>query len=311
MTNGPTVNVNREPEATAVARIVERHIQPTMLELEGPGGAKTPVLVLPQGLQAHSVKEYLDEYRTAPERREGTATFTELLSLVEHTNRFKDADSTLWANSGEASASLTAVLDYHRKGPDGLPRFGLHRGLYEFPFSEEWKAWTAKNGAWMEQAAFAQFLEDRIQDVADPDSAFASTRKFAEQLGGISFASPSRLLELSRGLTVHVDERVTNKVDLGSGETTMHFETQHTEGGGPLKVPRAFLVQLPVFHAGQSYQLAVRLRYRAANGRVSWSYDIHGAKRAKDDAFREACEEASDKTELPLFFGAPESDDAV
>lgn len=300
-------NITQEAEAAAVARIIEKHVEPRLLDVKSTDGRSSSVLVLPTGLQPHAVEKFLEHLKKAPDRREGTAKLAELDSLIEHANRFKDSDSALWAEPSESAPKLTAVLDYHRHGADGAPRFGRHRGVYAFPLSDEWHAWVEKNAQQMQQSAFAEFLEDRIQDIADPEGAFANAKAFAEQLGISGFASPSRLLALSRGLSVHVDDRVTNKVDLSSGEATIHFETSHTDDeGAPLNVPRAFLIRLPVFRAGAAYQLAVRLRYRVSGGRVMWSYEIHGVKRALDDAFREACERAKEGTGLPLFFGQPE-----
>lgn len=309
-----TTSIQNIPEAKAVADIVKDHIKPELIEVTSPDGIKAQVLILPQanGLTAASVKKYTDEVRRAPERREGTAELVELESFVAHVNRFKDGSSALFAdpdheNNG-GDPTLTAVLDYHHGGT-GAARFGKHRARYAFPVSEEWTAWTAKNGAPMAQAEFAAFLEDRIIDVADPESAFSSARKFAESLGIPSFASPSRLLSLSRGLSVHVEEKATTKVNLNTGETTAFFESQHNdEVGAPLEVPRAFLIQIPVFRGGSAvaYQLAVRLRYRVAAGRITWSYELHASDKAFEDAFREACEVAREKTELPLFYGTPE-----
>jgi uncharacterized protein YfdQ (DUF2303 family) len=192
-------------------------------------------------------------------------------------------------------------------GDNQSPRFGTHRATYPFPLSDEWEAWLEQNGKPLGQGEFATWLEDRILDVADPAAAFASAKAFAEALGVPQFASPSRLLQLSRGLQVHVEERVTSKIDPATGETTMHYEAAHQDaGGGALSVPRAFLIRLPVFRAGALYQLPVRLKYRIAGGRVTWAYELHGAERAFDDAFREACESARDRTGLPLFYGTPE-----
>jgi uncharacterized protein YfdQ (DUF2303 family) len=321
-------NHNHTSEATSIADIVRKHVTPTLLDVSGgAGGASSlgpngsdevPVLVLPTGLQAHSVKKYLDEYREAPERRRGTAKLHELASLVDHVNRFKDADSALFAMRDPRSPQLVGVLDYHRRNvrtevdgatvtASGAPRFGEHRAIYTFPISEEWEAWLEQDGKSMDQAAFAHWLEDRITDVADPNDAFASAKKFADALGVPSFAAPSRLLALSRGLTIHVDQRATAKLDPASGETTVFYAEAHQdEQGAPLAIPRAFLIRIAVFREGEHYQFPVRLQYRHAGGRISWSYKIHDATRAFDHAFREACEEAAERTELPLFFGCPE-----
>ncbi|MDE8453326.1 DUF2303 family protein, partial [Klebsiella pneumoniae] len=81
-----------------------------------------------------------DQYRTNPLRRAGTATMLSLDSLIDHVNRFKDADTVVFADDSRSAPSMTAVLDYHRAGASGDPRFGKHRSLYAFPLSDEWKA---------------------------------------------------------------------------------------------------------------------------------------------------------------------------
>lgn len=292
--------------AGVLADVIARHVKHEIVDV-GDGRSTVPVLVLPSGLTARSIKEFRDQYLTAPERREGTAKLVELASLIDHVNRFKDADSALFAVPDPKRPELVAVLDYHRAG-EGAPRFGRHRALYTFPLSDEWEAWTASNGKAMEQATFAAFLEDRIVDVADPGAAFSSAKKFAEALNIPSFASAAKLLSLSRGLSVHVEERATNRIDPSTGETTIFFAAEHKDdAGAPLAVPRAFLVQLPVFRGGAAYQLAVRLKYRVSGGRISWSYEIHAADKSFDDAFRESCELAAEKTGLPLFYGTPEA----
>jgi uncharacterized protein YfdQ (DUF2303 family) len=326
--------------AAVVADLVARHIKAEQLELASPDGSTNaaPVIVLPSGLKVHSLKKYFDEYRTAPERREGTAQLVELASLIDHVNRFKDEDSALFAAPSPTAPTLTAVLDYHRQnGLDvggapsiiapsggvlgqamttrlpsktvaGAPRFGKHRARYAFPLSDEWTAWLAQNGKVMPQAEFAAFLEDRIIDVASPEAAFDTARRFADAMGISSFATPAKLRELARGLTIHIDDRTTNRIDVATGETTMHFEETHNDAvGAPLQVPRAFIIQIPVFRAGVAYQFPVRLKYRAGGGKVQWFYEVHDARKALDDAFREACEQASASTELPLFYGSPEA----
>lgn len=295
--------------AGVLADVVARHIKHDLVEVASPDGStKAQVLVLPSGLSVSGVKEFLDEYATAPERRKGCARFVELLSFVAHVNRFKDEHTALFAQPDPKSPTLTAVLDYHEKTAKGAPRFGMHRALYTFPISDEWKAWTESNAKVMNQGQFAEFIENRIVDIADPSGAFSEKKKLAEQLGIDGFASPSALLLLSRGLSLHVGERVENRVDPATGAVTMVFAQEHADGAGNgVKVPRAFLIQIPVFREGALYQFAVRLRYRAGGGAINWFYELHRADRAFDDAFRIACDEAQKGTDLPLFYGSPEA----
>lgn len=293
-------------EASVVAHYAQQAQESRLLEVgRTPDGEPVEVLVRPDG-QVQSVKKWVDEYRSAPEARRGTAVHQTLESFVLHTSRFKDEDSVLWAQRSSDSASLTATFDYHRKGADGAPRFGEHSALYRFPVSDEWKAWAAVNGQPLSQGEFAAFLEDRIGDVAEAavDSPVAA---LATRLG-MECASASRLLELSRGLTVHEASKISQSTRLASGETQFVFETEHNDQyGAPLKVPGIFSVALPVFDGGDLFQLAVRLRYRVKSGQLIWFFEIHRADQVFRLAVDEAVERAAEELQLPLFYGTPES----
>src|SRR5438128_2600182 len=69
--------------------------------------------VVPAGKSLTSVKKFIDEYRTEPERREGLAALTTLDSFIDHTKRFADDDSAVFADVvSRTSAQLVSVLDY-------------------------------------------------------------------------------------------------------------------------------------------------------------------------------------------------------
>lgn len=296
-----------EPEAKAVAEIVRRHLEPRTLPIKAGDNAAADVLIVPNGLEVKSIKKLLDEYRTAPERRKGTAKLADLESFIAHVKRFADGDSVLFADPKPEAPYLLAVLDYHRIGCAGAPRFGEHRARYEFPLSDEWTKWTEKNDSGMSQTDFAQFVEDRIGDVADPAVAGDTAKKLIAPIG-CDLASPSRLMDLSRGLSVRVGAKVVNAVSLATGEAQIRFETSHSdESGAPLKIPGAFLIAIPVFRNGALYQLAARLRYRVQSGSVTWQYSLYRVERVFDHALREACDTAETETGLPLYLGTPEA----
>lgn len=275
------------------------------------------VLVLPEGKQIHSLRRFIDENRLTPERRRGTCVVQELASFIDQANRFKDADSVLFADRTPAKPSLLAVLDYHRAGSEEKigekARFGQHRIAYPFPLSEEWKAWAAGNGQKMSQGDFAALLEDRVTDVLPPpladdltDGRFAGLLEFARLVHG-SWAGPAQLVELSRGLSIRQAAKVKDVRNLASGEVQVQYETEHQDAAGqPLRVPQLFLLGIPVFEAGPAYRVAARLRYRLTGGAVSWFYELWRPDLSLRHAFDLACEEARVGTGLPLVFGAPE-----
>ncbi|AUX33190.1 MULTISPECIES: DUF2303 family protein [Sorangium] len=269
------------------------------------------VLVLPDTNGSYvirSIKPFLDEYRERPERRRGTARLGDLASFIDHTNRFKDDGSALFASDDPAKPHLMSVLDYHEPADKGDARFGEHRAICAFPLSEEWVAWKGAHGKPMTQQQFAEFLETRIVDVVEPVDVGQTSTDFAAKLGGIEFASPLKLLQLSRGMSVRVGATVKQAVNLSTGEVQVHYETQHSDDRGePLRVPTAFVIAIPVFRSGVLYKIPVRLRYSVSRGDISWRVELHRADIMMADAFDEAKLVATKETGLPLFVGSPES----
>ena len=319
-------------ESQVVADIVRDHFRPELMTVTGQDGqTDTQVLVLPDGqggLKAQSVKTFVDEYRQNPERRKGSASLLTLDSLIDHINRFQDADSAVFADNSREAPSMTAIFDYHRRvnttdgngeihfDPAARPRFGDHRGTYRFPLSHEWKEWANFDGETLSQGEFAEFLEDRIGDVEvppefsdAPDDEDEPTQRLLQllvTLGG-TLASPGRLMELSRGLKVTAEEQVHQATNLSNGEAQIQYTHEHLdEQGQPLKVPNLFLINIPVFNSGDLFRIPVRLRYRVRGGQISWSYLLYRTDKVFDAAFDDAVDRVRDKTGLPVFVGHPE-----
>jgi uncharacterized protein YfdQ (DUF2303 family) len=298
-----------------IERFMDEHMKPSTVGIVDPlTGTNALVEISKDGVSAIPANVF-DDYLLAPRSREGTATVTNLDSFIDHTNRFKGPDSIIFADDNRTSPKLTSVLDYHPQGAPGLaePAFGRHRAVYAFPLSDEWKAWSKQNKNQMNMVQFAEFLEDRIIDVLAPgDTVIEGDQlKMVDVLGGQDrLASPSRLIELSRGLQVYENAVINESHKLSSGEGEISFQAEHSDGQGkPLVVPTCFLIAIPVFHKGAAYQVLARLRYRAKPNLVFW-YELWRTDRVFDHAFGEAAGEAELKTQLGVLYGAPEMDGA-
>lgn len=284
-----------------IVEIIEPGTEAKALVYKGPGG----VVGIDPGI--------FDGYRDTPRRREGIARLTTLDSFISHINRFKSEASAIFAMDNPTAPTLQSVLDYHPEGPaDAVgsePDFGEHRGRYDFPLSDEWKAWKAKNGEGLSMADFAAFLEDHIGDVilAEPGALNEDMEGFMTRTGYENIASPSRLMELSRGLSFNEKSEVREVRNLQSGEAQLLFTAEHVDAvGAPLNIPSLFVVELPVFRFGDYYRLLARLRYRKVGTSIRFSYELWRADKVFDEAFRKAADKAADETGLPLFYGAPE-----
>lgn len=298
-------------ENEALIQFILKHYGSQILKLPHPEapGEEIPVYAEPGG-RLVSLKGVLDEYRTRPERREGTAHLTRLDSFIEHVNRFKSEASALFARLG-TEPSLLAVYDYHPAGPDpSQAANGNHRAEYQFPLSNEWRTWLAASSdeKSFSQEEFAQFLEDNLQDISDPrglsPDSFAGRFQSEAQ---VTFATPARVLELAKGLTVRSNAKVRNAVNLDTGERQLTYEQLNTnDAGEPLRVPQAFVVTIPVFEGGSLYPIPVRLRYRVRETTIRWSLKLHRPSFCLTHAVQRACELAQEKTTLPLLYGLPE-----
>jgi uncharacterized protein YfdQ (DUF2303 family) len=264
---------------------------------------KIPALIT-HGPQPHlkGFPELFEPYRTAPKRREGIARATTLQSFIDLTNRHKDEHSVIFAKTQWPEPKLTAVIDYHQA--DHAPRFGKHKVEYAFPLTEEFKAWIEANGKVMSQGDFASFVEDRVAELAAPYDTEAAEY---ERLFKTTVALPNEMVNLSRGLQVHVAASVKHNVVLQSGEGEIQFTEEHQNSlGEKITVPGVFMISVPAFQDGEPVRIPARLRYRVREGKIIWHYQLYKwdfwlRVRVKNDL-----EAVAVATLLPYFEGSPE-----
>lgn len=263
-----------------------------------------PVLINRDSGQAVGILNLFEAFRFAPARKFGTAKVSTLESFIDLVNRHKTSDTVIFASTDWQKPSLTAVIDYHENANGGKADNGKHRIHYEFPLSEEWKAWNAINGEKLQQVEFAEFIEDHIAELSAPDT--MEEEDFRSKFG-FKVAYPNELVALSRGLQVHTESRVKNNVVLQTGEGEITWDEEHRDAGGnKLNVPGMFILSVPPFFMGDAARIPVRLRYRVQAGAVVWICqlyrpDVHITQQVMRDL-----ERAANETELPHFQGAPE-----
>jgi uncharacterized protein YfdQ (DUF2303 family) len=251
------------------------------------------------------VKDLAEQWRTAPARRASVARVGDVASFCELTNRQKTEHSVVFADSDWKKPSLQAVIDYHAHEADGPADNGRHRIRYEFPFSDEWRVWLEHDGKPMDQADFAEFIEERAPDMTTLVEAEAA--HFARELQLDRIGTPAHIFELARGLEINVASKVKQNVKLQSGEAKLVFEEEHSgRDGQPVTVPGAFALSIPLFYNQDPITVPVRLRYRVSVGAIIWVYKLFRVDRMVAEAVDQAKADVERETGLPVYEGSPE-----
>jgi len=251
----------------------------------------------------NSVRALLEEYRSAPARRTGTAKADTLQSFIDLVNRHKDGQSALFGKTSWPEPKLTAVLDYD--SADAPARFRNHRVVYAFPLTEEFKAWVGMSGKLMEQELFAAFIEEHAAELA---AATDGEKSEYERLFKEKMATPSEVLELSRHLEVFVSAKARQGIRLQTGERVVEFAEEHQNAKGEkVIIPGVFMVSVPAFVDGEAVRIPARLRYRIASGDIKWFYQLYRWEFFLREQVGHDLRTAADATGLPAFEGAPEA----
>ena len=287
---------NNENTVVAVKDIVEKYFDPRVVPVEGTKG----LLIAPGGMSVAHVKRFIDDERTTPETLKGSTTLHNCQSFIDFVNRYKDDTSAIFYNQDKQK--VTCIFDCATKNNTS---FEQHKADYAFPFSDELKEWKEHNGDVMTQIDFAFFIEKNVLDLADPDKTAESEalKEIRLRIGG-HFAAVSKMVELSRGISIHSDERATVKYDPNTGESTVDFSSEHTDATGEkVKVPNMFLIVIPILKGGKSYQLPCRLRHRLKNGQIIWWYEVIDLDKAIAAAIDEELNKIKEDISLPVFYG--------
>lgn len=265
-----------------------------------------PVAVLPDDMKVVVLEKLIavqDERADAPRRLRGLAVHQELGSFIAHVNRFKDADSVIYADTEKVK--LTAVLNYHRgtliaidgepEARAAEPRWSDHRSVYACPLSDQWNLWLAHHEKWMPQEVFGQFIEDNLTDLGNP------TKHSLDR----EMPDPTRVLEVARTLVVNAKCSFKREINPSTGEGVLLWAKEN-EARGSTKVPKAFLLGIPVFEGGELYRIEARLRYDVREGAARFCFSLYQPQTILRDAFAKVREEAQKSTRLVMFAGSPE-----
>lgn len=200
-------------------------------------------------------------------------------SLVEYVNRFKTADTVLFADISRNS--IQAAIDYHGPTSAALVAHSSHLTL---PFAAEWTTWVGIDKKLMPQLEFARFLEENAADIVAPSGA--------------------DLLEACRDL--QAVRKVNFKKAVRTATDTENFEySDETEARttGGVELPTKFQLGVPVYFGGEPVTLYAFLRWSLDEGALKLGVALHRAEHVRQETFKKIVLDAAKSTERPAVFG--------
>jgi uncharacterized protein YfdQ (DUF2303 family) len=242
------------------------------------------------------------ELGAAPPARRGTTVLHDIDSFTAHVRRHhRGPATTLWIDAKSDPLAVTAI--YNGADEDGGTGWGDDRATISIEPSDEWTRWEERSGETMSQAAFAEWLEENLEEIAPPEE-------------GSDHAKPIELLAMVRDLQIHTKGEFKRKVDPRTGTGTLVYSTEHGEGS--TKIPRAFGIAIRPWDGADAYRVEARLSFSLQGSQALFTFKLHRL----DEVWMKAVaglaadlDEATTRTEnvgdevrlrgFPIFLGTP------
>lgn len=248
--------------------------------------------VVPAGakVQVHDLAQMQQALADHPHRKSGVVHVHDAESFIGYLAKHGLAASEVWADS--ARSGLVGVINAHAEADnfldEGLAGHADHRVNLELLHSDEWKIWTASDKKWMNQADFAEHLEDNAINVVDPDAA--------------------TMLEIAQSFQATRSADFKAGVRTSSGLVTLRFEeTESARAGesGDLEIPTTFTVFLAPFVGADPVEVTARFRYRINGGNLFLSYALLNPGDISRGVFTTIVERVRASVPQPVYSGRP------
>jgi uncharacterized protein YfdQ (DUF2303 family) len=238
-------------------------------------------VIVPEGHKVEALPR-----RPSPDHPSTTVKLRDATSFIYYVATHKGMWSRIYATVDPAL--FLAVFDDHA-GDSFVPlqdraAWREFRAEFKVPASREWVLWHAANRKDMSQLGFAEFLQDNLPDVFDPDGATLLDMALNfEQSSKGNFVATQRLQDGSHRL-----------------------EWRDEKESGTFKMPEHITLRIPVFENEAPRDLTARLKYRVKEGVLSLRYELVRSHKVLEEAFRDAWSRIATETQVPILLGSPE-----
>lgn len=225
-----------------------------------------------------------DKHRDTPSRKSGTATVRDVASFLAYFGKHSDPNSEVYADAERLT--ITAVLDAHT---GDSARWGTHRLSLALRTTDAWQQWIARDNKLMEQAVFAEHIEDHLAELVAPPAA--------------------EMLEIAQSIQGATKAEFQSGTRLASGQRQLSYvETTTAKAGakGTLEIPETFEIGLVPFDGSAPYKLSARFRYRIeSGGTLRLAYKLDRPGEVIKAAFADVLAEVAEAIDQTVMNGTP------
>lgn len=267
------------------------------------------IAIWPKGQKIES----LERFDCVPRRKRATVELHNPDAFATYVRSHATGRTLLLGSANTTPPQFTAFLDYHAPEVhyEDAEKAALlydaqatrlrdagwaqHRATYPLVLTPEWSTWTAKHGAALNQTDFAEFLENNAPDIYVPPEQQYSKYPNAEQI-----------LDVALTLQAKTDLQFSSGIRLQNGQHRLSWNEQinATAGAdGKLEIPERFAISIAPFVGASRYVLHVRLRYRIAQGKITFIYQLERAHKVLEHAFGDLRKVIEEKIGRPVLAG--------
>ena len=185
----------------------------------------------------------------------------------------------VWADIDQRK--VTGILDGHTG-------WRKHTCTLQLKLSREWAEWAAIDGKLLKQAEFAQFIEDHLSTIAEPDGA--------------------KLLDICQTLQANTSVQFKSQTILANGQRQLRYEeTVEAKAGqkGDLTIPGELTLVLRPFQGSAGVPITARFRFQIRDGVLTMGVKLAEPDTALEDAFNAIVRQVADGVPVPVLHGRP------
>lgn len=216
-------------------------------------------------------------------RKTGRTIVRDAASFLTYWTKHHDDASEIYSDVEQLT--VTAVLNAHSSEDAD---FGDHRLHLQLRKTKAWDEWLALDGKLVDQDRFANFLEDHLPNLVDPDAA--------------------TMLEIAQSIKATTKAEFQSSSRLQSGERKFAYveDTKASAGAkGDIAIPEVFKIAVPPFEGADAYTMNVRFKYRLDRGTLTLGYKLEQPEERARAAFADVLAAIAEGVGTPILNGTP------